>query len=116
MSLLVCICPAMRAGRSVKHTVTGFTPRRASFPSLKLTFFAFCTKRTSTLFDCLPPAVQVISAFLSVVSAGDCAWVVDRFGILMPARAPHIRISLFIFIGLVCCGFDLSFIGSSVGL
>src|SRR4030095_6465689 len=46
----------MRTGRSVKHTVTGFTPRKTSFPPLKLILFAFCTKRTSTFFDCLPPA------------------------------------------------------------
>src|SRR5947199_10148149 len=111
----------MRAGRSVKQTVTGFTPPKTSFPLLKVTFFAFCTKSTSTFFDCLPPAVQIISAFLLLVSAGDCAWVVDRFAILRPVRAPHIRISLFIFIGFVSSAFgfgltDLSFIGASIGL
>src|SRR5437762_12611034 len=73
MSLLVCICPAMRAGRSVKHTVTGLTPRKTIFPLLKLTFFAFCTKRTSTFFDCLPPAVQVISGFAVGAGVGGCA-------------------------------------------
>src|SRR6266581_9106479 len=114
MSLLVCICPAMRAGRSVKHTVTGFTPRRTSFPLLKLTFFAFCTKRTSTFFDCLPLAVQVISAFALGAGVGDAAKAAKGFTMMMPANAPHIRMSLFILIGRE---FDLRFIGSSsVGL
>src|SRR5437660_9331662 len=104
----------MRAGRSVKQTVTEFTPRKTSFPSLKLTFFAFCTKRTSTFFsDCLPVAVQVISASLLEAGAGDWAWVANGFAMMMLANAAHIRTSLFIFIGFLCCGFDLSFIGSS---
>src|SRR5438128_3004106 len=107
MSLLVCICPAMRVGRSVKQTVTGFTSRRTSFPWLKLTSFAFCTKRTSTFFDCLPPAVHVISAFALGAGVGDAAWAVNGFAMMMPANAPHIRMSLFIFIGLVCCGLVL---------
>src|SRR5207302_2758235 len=109
MSLLVCICPAMRAGRSVKQTVTGFTSRRTSFPWLKLTFFAFCTKSTSTFFDCLPPAVQVISGFALGAGAGDAAKALNGFAIVMPANAPHIRISLVIFIS---CGFVLTFIFS----
>src|SRR5205823_10431534 len=92
------MCPAMRAGRSVKATVTGFTPRNTSFPLLKLTFFAFCTKRTSTFFDCLPPAVQVISGALEA-DVGGAAWVVDGFVTPRPANALHIRMSLFIFIG-----------------
>jgi hypothetical protein len=61
----------MRAGRSVKQTVTEFTPRKTSFPSLKLTFFAFCTNRTSTFFsDCLPVAVQVITGLALGAGAG----------------------------------------------
>src|SRR5438128_1681270 len=107
--LLVCICPARRAGRSVKQTVTGFTPRKTSFPSLKLTFFAFCTKRTSTFFsDCLPVAVHVITGLALGAGVGDAARVMNRLvAMVMPANAPHIRMSLFIFMGW----FDLSFIG-----
>src|SRR6266446_217854 len=101
MSLLVCICPAMRAGRSVKHTVTGLTPRKTSFPLLKLTFLTFCTKRTSTFLDCLPLAVQVISGLAPGAGVGDAAEVVKGFGTMMAARAPQIRMSLFIFIGFV---------------
>src|SRR4029077_15372106 len=100
-----CIWPAMRAGRSVKQTVTEFTPRKTSFPSLKLTFFAFCTNRTSTFFsDCLPVAVQVITGLALGAGAGDWAWVANGFAMML-ANAAHIRTSLFIFIGLVCCGF-----------
>src|SRR6266513_1514934 len=102
----------MRAGRSVKATVTGFTPRKTSFPLLKLTFFAFCTKRTSTFFDCLPVAVQVINGFAAGHGVGDAAEAVKGFAILIPANAPHVRMSLFIFIGIVCCGLDRSFIDS----
>src|SRR6266481_6360590 len=91
----------MRAGRSVKHTVTGFTPRRTSFPLLKVIFFAFCTKRTSTFFDCLPLAVQVISGFTLGAGVGDAAYTVNGCAMMMPANAPHIRMSLFIFIGFV---------------
>src|SRR6476646_5945866 len=107
----------MRAGRSVKQTVTEFTPRKTSFPSLKLTFFAFCTTRTSTFFsDCLPVAVQVISTSLLEAGGGDWAWVANGFAMMMLANAAHIRTSLFIFIGFLCCGFGFSFIDSSVGL
>src|SRR5205823_8494629 len=105
----------MRAGRSVKQTVTGLTSRRSSFPWLKLTFFAFCTKRTSTFFDCLPPAVQVISGFASETGVGDSAKVVNGFVMMIPAKAPHVIIRLFIFIGLVCSARHPSFIGPSVG-
>src|SRR5436305_189476 len=100
----------MRAGRSVKQTVTGLTPRKTSFPWLKLTFFAFCTKRTSTFFDCLPPAVQVISAFSLGAGAGDWAYAMNRVAIMMAGNAPNITMSLVIFIGLVCCGFGSSFV------
>src|SRR5436190_24317901 len=89
--------PAAISQRSVKHTVTGFTPHKTIFPLLKLTFFAFCTKRTSTFFDCLPPAVQVISDAL-VADVGGAAYVVNGFVTLSPANAPDIRMSLFIFI------------------
>ena len=41
----VGICPAMRCGRSAKHTVIGLTPRRVMVPFSKLTSLAFCTKR-----------------------------------------------------------------------
>src|SRR5207253_9984977 len=92
------MCPAMRAGRSVKATVTGFTPRKTSFPLLKLTFFAFCTKRTSTLFDCLPLAVQVISAFAPGAGGGNAVSVVNGFAMLIAVNTEHIRIGLFILI------------------
>src|SRR5882724_472054 len=98
----------MRAGRSVKQTVTEFTPRKTSFPSLKLTFFAFCTNRTSTFFsDCLPVAVQVITGLALGAGVGGAAQVVNGFAILMAAEAAHIRMSLFIFIGWFAAGLVL---------
>src|SRR6476659_1898491 len=103
----------MRAGRSVKQTVTEFTPRKTSFPSLKLTFFAFCTNRTSTFFsDCLPVAVQVMTGLALGAGVGDAAWTLNGLGMMMPATAPHIRMCLFILIGF---RINLGFIGSSVG-
>src|SRR5439155_25078948 len=111
MSLLVCICPAMRAGRLVKHTVTGFTPRKMSFPLWKLTFFAICTKSTSTFFDCLPLAVQLISAFALEAGVGDAAWVVNGSAMMMPANAQHITARL---LGLIISGLVSTCIGSSV--
>src|SRR4029077_9539743 len=101
-NLLVCICPAIRAGRSVKHTVTGSTPRKTSFPSLKLIFFAFCTKRTSTFFDCLPVAVQMITGLARGAGAGGEAWAVKGFVMMMTVNAPLITMSL---VSLVGCGF-----------
>src|SRR5205823_12489862 len=99
----------MRAGRSVKQTVTEFTPRKTSFPSLKLTFFAFCTNRTSTFFsDCLPVAVQVITGLGLGAGAGGEAKAVKGFAMMMPVNAPR-RIDLFI---LIRCRIDLSLIGS----
>src|SRR2546421_5040214 len=99
----------MRAGRSVKQTVTEFTPRKTSFPSLKLTSFAFCTNRTSTFFsDCLPVAVQVITGLALGAGAGGEAEAVKGLAMMMPASAPLIRMSLFTLIGR---RFDCGFIG-----
>src|SRR4029453_12848820 len=106
MNLLVCIWPGIRAGRSVKHTVTGFTPRKTTFPSLKLIFFAFCTNRTSTFFDCLPVAVQVITGLALGAGVGDAAYAVKGFDMMMTVNAPPITMSLVILVG---CGFVLSF-------
>src|SRR6476659_6965362 len=99
----------MRAGRSVKQTVTEFTPCKTSFPSLKLTFFAFCTNRTSTFFsDCLPVAVQVITGLALGAGAGGEAYVMKGLVRIMPTSAPLIRMSLFALTGR---GFDLGFMG-----
>ena len=107
----------------MKHTVTGFTPCRTSFPSLNVTSFSrFAHKEVHpTLPDSLAGGESRLSAHLywafrlEIAHGSGIGWPCY----LRRRRAAHIRMSLFVFIGFVSCVFgfgliNLSFIGASI--